>query len=242
VGLTFDRQVVERLPNRFTNSQEMRNYLFSVIYSPEHKFADIGEHYFGFTGLNDQPEIIPSSEIVLLNWRDGKCDEVQDKIKNARGLFLEFKGVARELAQILGGDLADANPEVERLYRRLDELRKQILAAYPEIFDSWEITVSIRWEFPKNKIYVDKNMGPLFSLIGIATPHIQWQSNDPKRKLPGNISYKTTFPNALNFSVKTVPAEYCASPFRMQALGTVAGNQMNSIPVQLVTHKAVQLF
>lgn len=216
-----------------------KNYLRQVIRSSEIRSRD---HDFYLSSYNEPSVTLESRFISVTNWVEGKCDEVRQKIDTARDLFFQFKALARELSQILSKDVADVVSEtrIEALQREMEELRKQILAAYPEIYDSWLINVTMKWKFPKNKIYIDKNLGPLFSLHSVTTPHIQWQSGDSNRKVPESITYETKFPNSLMLVVKSVPSEFCASPFQLQALGSVSGNAMNIIYVHLVTHRSVQ--
>lgn len=220
-----------------------RNYLEDVIASTDDKHFG-SEKFFGFNEFDKPAATLRSSDISLANWREGKCEEVQQKIKDARGLFNSFKSIARQLADILASDHIDESTEsrVAVLYKKMEELRKQILAAYPEVFDSWEISIAIKWEFPKDKIFIDKNLGPLFSLLSVVTPHIQWQAGGAERKVPQGITYKTKYPNFLVLYVKSVPAEFCASPYQLQAYGSVGGNAMNTFYVHLVTHRSVQLF
>lgn len=238
----LDRSLVERLP-KSTNKSDLALYLKDVERSQEPFDFFASGNFLGFPQENDRPPyILKSTEMTLKNWRSGKCEEVQQKIKDARSLFSEFKKVASELAAILASETvgSDSPAKVDSLYLRMEELRKQILAVYPEVFDSWEISVGIKWEFPQSKIFVDKNLGPLFSLQAVATPHIQWQSTDAKKVIPSAISYRTKYPAELTIVVKTVPAEFCVSPFRLQAYGTVSGNKMNTIYVHLVTHRELQ--
>ncbi len=245
-ALALDRGLVERLPAS-ADKVALRQYLTDVANTTlleRHEFMN-GSPYLGYGFSDGQPPyVLKSSEIKLKNWKIGKCEEVQQKIKDARGLFAEFKTVATELAEILERDVVDpdTNPQVESLYQRMESLRQQILAAYPEIYDSWEITVGMKWEFPKKRVFVHKGMGPIFSLKAIATPHVQWSSSDAKRKIPSFLTWHVAEPTDLYIFVKTVPAEFCASPFRFQGYGAVVGNQMDTIHIHLVTNRDVQFF
>ncbi len=218
-----------------------KNYLQQVASSEEVEPSG-RDFFFGFNEIDKPSVTLRSSDISLTNWVEGKCEDVQKKISSARGLFAQFKSIAAELVEILSEDSIDEKSEyrIGVLQKEMEELRKQILTAYPEIFDSWEIVVTTKWKFPKTKIFVDENVGPLFSLLAVTTPHIQWRSGGLVQKTPQNIAYTTKFPNVLVLSVKSVPAEFCASPFQIQAFGSVVGKSRNVVNVQLVTQRAVQ--
>ncbi|OQW51571.1 MAG: hypothetical protein A4S09_10105 [Proteobacteria bacterium SG_bin7] len=236
-GHALDRKLVERMPALLDT-----NYLQQVIRSTELS-SHSKDFFHGFSEMELPSLALQSSDISVSNWQEGKCLEVQQKIRDARGFFSQFRAVAIELAEILAKDYIDEKTEAHifALQKKMEELRKQILAVYPEIFDSWEIKIAIKWKFPKGKIFVDKNFGPLFSLLSVTTPHIHWQS-DGASKTPDSLTYKTKYPNILTLMVKSVPAEFCVSPFRVQAFGRAGGNAMNTIYVHLFTHRSVQFF